>query len=286
MSEKATKDKYFAPAQKAVGTKGIINEGAEETPDLLKGCPAMASKSKTPLLWKRKAFLTKDQVTSGLTENGDEQAALLDCLLCENIMLNPRECNECRKGFCSKCIERYIDQLISADYVVCCPSCSSTTFRLVDPHPLLLKQLNAITLRCENAEKGCVENVTYDQFVVHQQECDYAMVQCSNYGCEARMLQVDFAEHVQVCEFKFLRCTKCKTVKSKEGEEHDCIERVSVRQDHMEGKLTNLASTLNHELERAERNRLANGQVIGFTRTEIPLPGLSQVRFRPSEEGL
>ena len=66
-----------------------------------------------------------------------EHNTLLDCILCKNIMVEPRECNKCRKGFCKEHINDYIDQMIQGDYEVSCPNCSSTSFKLVDPHPLL-----------------------------------------------------------------------------------------------------------------------------------------------------
>lgn len=70
-------------------------------------------------------------------------------------MIDPRECSECRKGFCKEHINDYISQLIAGGYDVCCPNCSSVEFKLVDPHPLLAKQLSEIRARCENADKGC-----------------------------------------------------------------------------------------------------------------------------------
>ena len=100
-------------------------------------------------------------------------------------MIKPRECDKCRKGFCHGCIDNYINQLIAGDYTICCPNCSSTEFRLVDPHPLLTKQLSVIKARCDNAEKGCTETLAYGDLTKHQHECGYAMLKCTNYGCDA-----------------------------------------------------------------------------------------------------
>ena len=144
-----------------------------------------------PMIMMRKATLTRDQIdttqTAGMAADKSHNT-LLECILCKNVMMDPRECNKCRKGFCKKCVNDYIDQLIQGEYAICCPSCSSTSFKLVDPHPLLSRQLSVIKARCENAEIGCTEVISYGNLEKHQAECGYANVKCSNYGCEAVML--------------------------------------------------------------------------------------------------
>lgn len=111
----------------------------------------------------------------------------MDCILCKNVMIDPRECHKCRKGFCKKCIDDYIDQLVAGDYKIQCPNCSSSSLRLVDPHPLLSRQLTLLKAACENSEKGCKEIVSYADLEKHQRECDFATVKCSNFGCEKEM---------------------------------------------------------------------------------------------------
>ena len=116
-----------------------------------------------------------------------EHNSLLDCFLCNNIMLEARECSRCRKGFCKKCVNDYIDKLVVGDYLVICPSCSSPNMQLVEPHPLLTAQLSLIKATCENSDKGCTATVSYADLDKHANECAYLMVKCSNFGCEAEM---------------------------------------------------------------------------------------------------
>ena len=111
----------------------------------------------------------------------------LDCILCKSVMIDPRECSNCRKGFCKEHINDYIDQLVQGGYEVCCPNCGSTNFNLVDPHPILARQLSKIKARCENEDKGCTEVIDYLNLKRHQAECGYAIVKCTNYGCEHEM---------------------------------------------------------------------------------------------------
>ena len=66
-----------------------------------------------------------------------EHNTFLDCVLCKNVMIEPRECYKCRKGFCKNCVVGYIDQLVAGDYEVVCPNCGSSPFKLMDVHPIL-----------------------------------------------------------------------------------------------------------------------------------------------------
>ena len=60
-----------------------------------------------------------------------------DCMLCKSVMLDARECSQCQKGFCKKCMNDYIDELIAEDYDVTCPNCGSPNMEIVEPHPVL-----------------------------------------------------------------------------------------------------------------------------------------------------
>ena len=125
-------------------------------------------------------------------------------------MMDSRECHDCQKGFCKKCINGYIDTLVAGEFNIVCPSCGSNAFTLVDPHPLLAQQLNELKGACANAEKGCTQIVSYADTEKHQQECDYAIIICTNYGCDAEMTQRDFVMvHETTCEFRVIRCDRC-----------------------------------------------------------------------------
>ena len=103
----------------------LINEDTEEVPKYVPkeigGIPSTG-----PLIMQRKMTLTKSQVTKNKSADEEPHNTLLDCILCKNIMINPRECENCRKGFCHACIDNYINQLIAGDYEICCPNCSSS----------------------------------------------------------------------------------------------------------------------------------------------------------------
>ena len=171
-----------------------------------------------PLLLQRRATLTRDQISKAQKKDGaiaqaDEHNTLLDCCLCKNIMIEPVECSKCRKGFCRKCIDGYIDQLVTGEYDICCPNCGTEDLQLVEPHPLLLRQLSKLRGACEYADKGCEAVVNYSDLEEHLKVCGYATIKCTFFGCEKEMLQKDYAEHAATCEFREIRCERCGMIK-------------------------------------------------------------------------
>ena len=180
-------------------------------------------------------------------------------MLCKSVMLDARECSQCQKGFCKKCMNDFIDELIADDYDITCPNCGSPNMEIVEPHPVLQKQLSGIKASCENADKGCTEIIPYTELEKHRNECDYLRVKCDNFGCESEMEQKVFAEHQVACEFRTVRCDKCdivKKVKEEEGEEeHDCFKSMAQKCEYMERKLTQVSKKLALEQRRVENLR-------------------------------
>ena len=211
----------------------------------------------------------------------DRHNTLLDCFLCEMIMLEARECSRCRKGFCKGCINEYIDTLVSDEYPVVCPSCSSPKIILVDPHPLLMRQLSNIVAQCENREHGCTEKVSYAELERHRDVCPYLRVKCDNYGCEApQMFQKDFAEHEANCEHRVIRCKKCDIVIIKGGEiNHDCVKSMAMKYEHLEMKLIQVSKRLEEAKDQAEEVRLSENRGTQLVRQDIGLPALTQIKF-------
>ena len=94
-----------------------------------------------------------------------------------------------------------------------------------------------IKARCENADKGCTEVVSYSDLERHQGECGYAIIKCTNYQCDApEMFQKDFKAHEDSCEYRENRCESCDVIKLP-GKEHDCVVAMAAKYEHMEGKL-------------------------------------------------
>lgn len=153
-------------------SRSSVHEDAEEVPKFVPKNTQVASKASGPLVLKRRMTLTKEQIKTNedkasATSIAKEYDTLLDCILCKTVMLDPRECASCRRGFCKRCVDDYVRQMIEGDYVVCCPNCSAAEFQLVEPHPFLKKTLMKLQTRCENVDKGCTVNVSYNDMATH-----------------------------------------------------------------------------------------------------------------------
>ena len=186
-------------------------------------------------------------------------------------MVDARECSKCRKGFCKSCIDDYLTQMIDGEYEITCPNCSTTSFKIVEPHPLVQNQLSKLVVRCENHGRGCTEHLRYTDVAAHKLVCGYALVKCTHFGCEKEMLQKDYAEHQKICEFREITCDKCGSV-VKHGEECNCIAKMAARYEKMEAKLAHLAGRLSLEMDRAEKNRLAEDRGTQLVRCNHILP--------------
>ena len=104
------------------------------------------------------------------------------------------------------------------------------------------------------------------------------MCKCANFGCEAEMFQKDFERHESTCEFRTIRCEKCNVVVVPD-QEHDCVNSMAMKYEHLEGKLIQVSQKLELEIIRAERTRLDENKGTQLIRTDIDLPSLSQVKF-------
>ena len=188
-----------------------------------------AKKDNVPMFLARRVTLTKDQITSAMGDDKSSEpefdlGTMLDCCLCKNIMVDPKECNRCNKGFCKKCVNDYMQDLQDGEYAITCPNCGKKNFKPSEPHPLVMKTLYNLKVTCMNAKAGCTVKVAYADMAKHLIVCDYATLRCPNYGCEKLMFQKDWPAHKLVCEFRTKKCEKCD-FKLKEGQTdcNDCV---------------------------------------------------------------
>ena len=114
-SEKREEKDSFTSDPDAISNHSSINEDAPEEPKFVP-LTTGDSKNAIPMILQRRTTLTRAQIETGAAATTkssevkkEEHNALLDCTLCKNVMLDPRECHKCRKGFCKQCINEYID---------------------------------------------------------------------------------------------------------------------------------------------------------------------------------
>ena len=235
-----------------------------------------------PLFLARRLTLQKDQIERNLGGGygEEEHNTLLDCILCKNIMVTPKECNNCCKGFCKKCINDYIQDLMAGGYDITCPNCGCENFKPKEPHPLVTKTLNSLKVLCMNKAQGCTAKIPYLEMSKHMIECDYATMKCTNYGCEKEMFKKDYKVHSETCEFRVRTCQKCDFILPDGLEEcDDCIPNMKKRFENLESKYFALIKKVNDMQEKAEKPDPMFGNK--WARVNIDLPALQCVKFNP-----
>ena len=114
----------------------------------------------------------------------------------------------------------------------------------------------------------------------HMVECDFATLQCTNYGCEKELFKKDYKSHSETCEFRPKMCSKCD-FKLPDGMEscNDCIPNMKKRFENLESKYFNLIQKVNEIQEKAENPNPFYGNK--WVRVNMELPALTCVKFSP-----
>jgi hypothetical protein len=112
---------------------------------------------------KRRPTLLANQI---LDVKEDEIDEMLTCVVCKNILQDPRECVDCRVNFCRDCIRERADKEILA-----CPGCNFEGFETCKTHPYVVNQLKKLKVACENKSKGCMVKIPWADIKKHRFEC-------------------------------------------------------------------------------------------------------------------
>ena len=177
------------------------------------------------------------------------------CLICYNVLKEPRTCRNNEHLFCLACITRYL-KLNSET----CPECSEylSVGTLRRPR-VVCNYLSKQKINCDYASRGCSEFIFLEELDTHVKNCGYAPVLCSNAGCDMAINKQDKACHeTEACEYARVKC-------------HDC-EQISEVVERLEGSLLTLhgkveaARNINKEMKTELRKEIyevveaANGQ--------------------------
>ena len=122
----------------------------------------------------------------------------LVCLLCIDILRDPKTCSECLEAnFCSKCAE---EALIKNPE---CPNYHSKwSDKSVKINPSFLRIYQNTVTKCQNKE--CCWEGLVTKFFEHREVCEKKPLFCNmaKYGCEWSGLQGDEKKHSEICIFK------------------------------------------------------------------------------------
>ena len=99
-------------------------------------------------------------------ENFDDKInGLCVCIICNNIFIQPVQCNNCKAHFCSSCIENWVSSNPGN-----CPLCKD--FKKTNSHPLLNNLLSSLKIKCTNFPK-CPDILEYDFLYKHEEKCKW-----------------------------------------------------------------------------------------------------------------
>ena len=71
--------------------------------------------------------------------------------------------------------------------------------------------ISSLCFRCPFQENGCLEELKYDNFLKHQDQCDFRIQPCPNIGCKEKLFKKNVAAHIfEVCEFSLFECNFCR----------------------------------------------------------------------------
>ena len=120
------------------------------------------------------------------------------CSLCQKIMINPVECEQCSHNFCLSCLNTKSG----------CPF-NCTALKINKASLSIINILNNIKFECENL--GCTEILYYSEVETHIKECPYKKIKCENEGCDKIILRKDILNHNKnECEYFKIKCKWCK----------------------------------------------------------------------------
>lgn len=145
---------------------------------------------------------SKISIKNNIASNIDIFEEYITCMICLEIVENPRECNICHKVFCYKCLAIWIG---SSD-LKCPLKCKSM---IVQADSIILDILASLQYYCKNKAKGCKKVLYYNELEKHLNSCLYEKVLCPNDFCSHETLKVNLNNHTKKCDFQKV-CPYCK----------------------------------------------------------------------------
>jgi len=96
-----------------------------------------------------------------------------DCVICQQVVANPRICNKCHNIFCKNCITEWLQHNKKCPF-----KCNKEVPMTQGPLPLSIQRIYYdLELKCNNSE--CQKNIKIKDLREHEMECVSA--KCFNY---------------------------------------------------------------------------------------------------------
>ena len=118
------------------------------------------------------------------------------CNLCNNILVNPYNCEICNHSFCYDCIHDRTCPLKCENFSI------RPSSKAVD------NNISKLMFRCLN--KWCKEKITYSKVIDHDKKCIYQIIKCPYPICFKRIILKNYDLHKKNdCKYNFYKCLNC-----------------------------------------------------------------------------
>jgi hypothetical protein len=121
------------------------------------------------------------------------------CSKCNNIIVNPINCQNCNKASCYHCVYKEHNEIAN------CPNCNKSVFSNICEDKL--DRLNNMTLKCPSNK--CTNKIEYKNLISHMSTtCKYAQRIAICLGCKLEIPTSNNEKEIKV------HCITCKEIKS------------------------------------------------------------------------
>ncbi|XP_010084204.1 PREDICTED: TNF receptor-associated factor 3 isoform X3 [Pterocles gutturalis] len=130
------------------------------------------------------------------------------CEKCHLILCNPKQ-TECGHRFCETCM----NALLSSSSPKCTACQESIVKDKVFKDNCCRRELLALQIYCRNENKGCKEQLSLGQLLVHlKTDCQFEELPCPRADCKEKILRKDLPDHVEkTCKYRETTCKYCKS---------------------------------------------------------------------------
>ena len=144
----------------------------------------------------------------------------IQCVICHEIALNPKECQNCQNLFCDDCINAWIEIK-----PVCPCFCSEQPLLVRQAHKFIRDIISNLKVKCLNHNLGCHETIRFESLQNHEKNhCSFRKIPCPNGFCQQEIFHIEISSHKEKCVSGDIECPSCKIRFPKSDfEKHKCV---------------------------------------------------------------
>jgi hypothetical protein len=136
------------------------------------------------------------------------------CIICLNIVINPKICSECDILICLKCIDDWQKRNIN------CPHCKKK-FAEGRVNRQIINTLSRFKIKCNYI--GCVEEIWYENIITHFNKCNYLLKKYACVKCHKEIISNLLDEQIKTHYYEcFKGCSICGKVNIEKNHNTQC----------------------------------------------------------------